>query len=191
LSVVIRRLIPGLQGEPGPRGLDGRDGNDGPQGERGPKGPKGDKGATGEQGPRGFTGPPGMPGAQGPPGSGSGSADQITLQKIAGETISAIKAVFASSDTEIKLSDNSDALRQYCIGITKTGGNLGDTLDIVTDGILQDASLAAFNINEPVWVGLSGALTQTPNSVGVLIEVGYYLGQNKIEVEIKRPIILA
>jgi len=139
---------------------------------------------SGGVGPQGPQGPAGPAGADGSPGA-------LEITKIAGETISAIKAVYADTNTTIKHSDKSVAGRQFCIGISKTAGIATSSIEVIIDGVLTDASFSGFTRNEPIFVGSSGALTQTPPTSGVLLEVGYYLGENKIEVEIKRPIILA
>lgn len=136
----------------------------------------------------------GLPGPQGPPGppgqSGTPGTNLVVL-KTAGETISAGKAVYLDTATVVKLSDHSVVARQKCIGVAKTAATIGNPIEIIVDGAFEDAIFSGFTINEPVWVGLSGVLTQTPPTSGVLLEAGYYLGENKIEIEIKRPIILA
>ena len=137
---------------------------------------------TGGVGPQGPAGPPGADGAPG---------TSLVAIKIAGETISAGKAVYLDTATVVKLSDRSVTARQKCIGVAKTGATTGNPLEVITDGIFTDSIFSGFAINEPIWVGLNGVLTQTPPTSGVLLEAGYYLGENKIEVEIKRPIILA
>jgi len=139
-------------------------------------------GGTGPQGPQGPAGPAGPSGTPG---------TSLVVTKIAGETISAGKAVYLDTATVVKLADHSILARQKCIGVAKTAATVGNTIEVITDGIFQDAIFSGFAINEPVWVGLSGVLTQTPPTSGVLLETGYYLGENKIEIEIKRPIILA
>lgn len=139
-------------------------------------------GGTGPQGPQG---PPGPAGPSGTPGT------SLVVTKTAGETISAGKAVYLDTATVVKLADHSVVARQKCIGVAKTAATIGNPIEIIVDGAFEDAIFSGFTINEPIWVGLSGVLTQTPPTSGVLLEAGYYLGENKIEIEIKRPIILA
>jgi hypothetical protein len=139
-------------------------------------------GGTGPQGPQG---PPGPAGPSGTPGT------SLVVTKTAGETISAGKAVYLDTATVVKLADHSVVARQKCIGIAKTAATSGNPIEIIVDGAFEDAIFSGFTINEPIWVGTSGTLTQTPPTSGVLLEAGYYLGENKIEIEIKRPIILA
>lgn len=133
----------------------------------------------------------GPAGPQGPPGASGTPGTSLVVTKTAGETISAGKAVYLDTATVVKLSDHSVVARQKCIGVAKTAATVGNSIEVITDGIFTDAIFSGFTLNEPVWVGLNGVLTQTPPTSGVLLEAGYYLGENKIEVEIKRPIILA
>lgn len=133
----------------------------------------------------------GPAGPQGPPGASGAPGTSLVVTKTAGETISAGKAVYLDTATVVKLSDRSILARQKCIGVAKTAALSGNLLEVITDGVFTDAIFSGFTINEPIWVGLNGVLTQTPPTSGVLLEAGYYLGENKIEIEIKRPIVLA
>jgi predicted RecA/RadA family phage recombinase len=139
----------------------------------------------------GGTGPQGPQGPAGPTGPSGVAGTSLVITKTAGETISAGKAVYLDTATTVKFSDHSVPARQKCIGVAKTAATAGNPLDIITDGVFEDSIFSGFTINESVWVGTNGVLTQTPPTSGVLLEAGYYLGENKIEIEIKRPIILA
>lgn len=180
---------PGPQGEPGPQGPIGPapehewDGSrlrfqnpDGTWGEYvNLKGPKGTKGEAGKRGP---------PGQDGNPGGGT----QQTISKIAFEDISAVRAVYLVSDTEVALSDFSVVGKQRVIGVSRSASLTGGTVQIVTEGVLQDASFSSFQLNEAIFVGANGVITQTRPTTGVMLEVGYYIGNNEIKVEIQRPI---
>lgn len=147
------------------------------------KGPKGKDGKSGPRGPQGQQGDPGT--------NGTGGDASVTIIKTAGETISAGKAVYLDSFDTVKLSDHSVLGKQYCVGIAITAATLGNDITVQTDGVFEDSIFSGFTINNPFWVGINGSLTQTAPASGVLLEAGYYLGQNKIEIEIQRRIILA
>jgi hypothetical protein len=138
-----------------------------------------------------IAGPAGPQGIQGPAGTPAVDSTNFLVSKIAGETISAGKAVYLDTATIVKFSDHSVVARQKCIGVADTAATVGNAILVITDGVFEDAIFAGFTLNEPIFVGTSGVLTQTAPTTGVLIEVGYYIGENKIEVEIKRPIALA
>ncbi len=140
---------------------------------------------SGSTGPQGPAGPAGPAGPSGTPGT------SLVVTKTAGETISAGKAVYLDTATVVKLADHSILARQKCIGVAKTAATSGNSIEVITDGVFEDAIFSGFTLNEPIWVGTNGTLVQVPPTSGVLLEAGYYLGENKIEIEIKRPIILA
>lgn len=202
-------IVAGPRNKQGPQGPQGPEGPQGPQGETGPapehewvgsrlrfKNPdgtwgqlidlKGDKGKDGAKGDRGPRGPMGI---EGPPGSGGGGS-ALEITRTALQNISAAKAVYAVDDNQVDTSDFSVIGKQRVIGITRTAANAGADIKIVTDGIYEDAIFSGFQLNKSIYVGANGALTQTKPTTGVLLEVGYYLGQNKIEIEIQRPIKL-
>lgn len=139
----------------------------------------------------GLVGPQGPQGPPGPAGPSGTTDNSLVVTKTAGETISAGKAVYLDTATVVKLSSHAVASRQKCVGVAKTAATSGGAIDIITDGVFEDPIFSGFTINEPVWVGTNGTLVQVPPTSGVLLEAGYYLGENKIEIEIKRPIILA
>lgn len=156
-----------------------------PDGSWGPwvdlEGPKGKDGKDGKPGPRGPRGMPGEPGAGG---------SRIEIERIADVEISAGKAVFAISPTHVDKSDAFVLGKQFCIGVARTAADAGQPIRIITDGVFEDTMFASFQLNKSIWVAADGTLTQTRPTSGVLLEVGYYLGQNKIEIEIQRPIKL-
>lgn len=201
-------IVAGPRNKQGPVGPQGPQGEQGPPGEIGPApehqwrgtelrfqnpdgswGPwvdlQGEDGKDGKAGPRGPRGPQGIPGD---PGTGGGGSFEV--ERIADVMISAGKAVFASSPTNVDLSDAFVSGKQFVIGITRTAGDAGQPVRVVTDGHFEDPMFASFQLNKSIWVSADGTLTQTRPTTGVLLEVGYYLGQNKIEIEIQRPIKL-
>lgn len=117
------------------------------------------------------------------------SAKILVLERIAGETISALKAVYLTDPNTCKLANNTDDIQGTVIGITLTAGNIGDTIKILSFGILDDPFFA-YTINQPVFLGLNGNLVTSQPSSGVLTEVGYGLGSGSFYVKINSPKIL-
>lgn len=185
-------------------GPQGPAGQQGPQGSVGPSGPAPEhewdgtklrfKNPNGSWGPwidlKGPKGEKGKDGKRGPPGrdgiSHAGSS-QVIL-KIASENISAIRCVYLVSDEQVALSDFQTSGKQRVIGIAKSAALAGEQIQIVTSGILQDPLFSSFNLNQAIFLGSNGQLTQTRPNTGVMIEVGYYIGNNEIKIEIHRPI---
>jgi hypothetical protein len=110
----------------------------------------------------------------------------------AGETISAVKAVY-SNGTNLFLGDaDEDYQHASVIGISLTSGNVGTEIRYIIDGQLYDSSFA-FTDGEPVYLGISGALTQVdPDSSGhkYRVLIGYATGTNGINININEPIEL-
>lgn len=110
----------------------------------------------------------------------------------AGETISAVKAVY-SNGVALFLGDaNTDYQHASTVGISITGGNATEEIRYLIDGPLYDSSFS-FTDGEPVFLALSGALTQTdPLTLGYTYRVliGYATGVNGLNINIKEPIEL-
>lgn len=117
------------------------------------------------------------------------SAKVLVLERTAGETISALKAVYLTDSTTCKLANNTDDIQGTVIGISLTAGNLGDTIKILSFGIIDDPFFT-YTINDPVFLGTNGNLITTQPSSGVLTEVGYGLGAGSFYVKPNSPKIL-
>lgn len=115
----------------------------------------------------------------------------VDSEVVAGQTISALRAVVALADGRVVYADNNTSYEMArAFGITLSAANVNESLLVVTQGELQDVAFAAFTVNEDVFLGANGVLTQTPTSVGFHVVLGSYIGNNKIKVEIENPIIL-
>lgn len=131
--------------------------------------------ATGEQG------PPGRPGEPGPAG---GSA----LQRVAGETLSALRAVY-ELDGVVRYLDYRDADHvALLIGVTITAGLASEPVNIQSAGPLTDASWQW--APGPVWVGSAGQLTQAPPDDGFDLLIGSAVSATRIQLNLQRPIDL-
>lgn len=110
----------------------------------------------------------------------------------AGETISAVKAIY-SNGVALFLGDaNTDYQHASIVGISITGGNTADEIRYLIDGPLYDSSFS-FTDGEPVFLALNGGLTQTdPMTLGYTYRVliGYATGTNGININIQEPIEL-
>jgi hypothetical protein len=131
--------------------------------------------ATGEQG------PPGRPGEPGPAG---GSA----LQRVAAETLSALRAVY-ELDGVVRYLDYRDADHvALLIGVTITAGLASEPVNIQSAGPLTDASWQW--APGPVWVGSAGHLTQAPPDDGFDLLIGSAVSATRIQLNLQRPIEL-
>lgn len=117
------------------------------------------------------------------------SAKTLILEKEASENISALKLVYLDSSLSCSLADNSISGKVNSCGISINAGILGDTIKILSFGILEDASFL-FGVNEPLYLDINGGLTNVPPTTGYLTKIGYGLGAGSIYIKIEKPITL-
>ena len=129
----------------------------------------------------GDQGPPGVPGIPGPAG---GSA----LQRQAGETLSALLAVYELAGQVFALDANDGDHIDLLLGITLTAASLGQPLNILRSGVIEDAG---WNWTPGrVWLGIDGALSQTPPTAGFDVLIGAATSATQITLNIQDPITL-
>ena len=118
--------------------------------------------------------------------------DQKGETLAAGETISAVKAVY-SNGTNLFLGDaNENFQHASIVGISITAGGIGDEIRYLLNGPLYDSSFV-FTDGEPVYLAENGGFTQTdPDTLGYLyrVYVGIATGSNGININIDDPIEL-
>lgn len=117
----------------------------------------------------------------------------VTIQgnqnsRIAGETISAIRAIFLDSG-EIFIADQSVEIKSNVFGISITGSVMGGAVVVKESGELYDSSLS-FTIGSPVFLSNSGQLTQTAPVSGFRVLIGYAIATNGLNINIQEPILI-
>lgn len=127
----------------------------------------------------------GTPGPQGP--SGMHGIEQFA----AGEALSGHRAV-AISGNAVTYADNLDATRQNgMVGVTLQAALSGDTVNVCVLGTITEISWS-WTPNRPVYLGASGALTQTPPAAPAFQRiVGYATSDTSLFVSVEQPITLA
>lgn len=127
----------------------------------------------------------GRPGPIGQPGPAGGSA----VLRTAGETLSALAAVYELPDGTVYALDAEDDDRiDLLVGITITSASAGAEVTIQRSGPLDAAGLGL----QPgrVWLGRSGQLTQTPPETGFDILLGYATAEQRIYLDPQPAITL-
>lgn len=104
----------------------------------------------------------------------------------AGETISAVKAVY-QSDAEIFLGDPDESLKSNIVGITQTAGASGTLIKVTNSGSFFDSSFS-FVIGEPVYLGELGLVTQAEPTQNFRVRLGFAIAQNGFNINIQEPI---
>jgi hypothetical protein len=129
----------------------------------------------------GEQGPAGRPGQPGPAG---GSA----MQREAGETLSALRAVYELDGQVFYLDYRDSDHIELLLGITLNAGQLGEPLNVQRSGVLDDAGWSW--VLGPVWLGAAGALTQAPPSDGYHLLLGAAVASTRLLINLQPPIKL-
>lgn len=128
-------------------------------------------------------------GEQGPPGVGIPGPDGgAAFQRAAGETLSALRAVY-ELNRQVFALDCRDALHiDLLLGVTLTAADAPELLDIQRGGVIDDAG---WNWQPGrIWLGAAGALTQTPPAEGFDVLLGAAASPTRITLNLQDPIEL-
>lgn len=139
------------------------------------------------QGQRQFTAVGAVAGRRGPIGE-PGPAGGSTLQRTAGELISALRVLY-ELDGSVYLLDYRDAANiDLILGISLTAAGAGETLNVQRSGVIEDSgwSLAPGR----VWLGANGFLSQVPPADGFDVLIGSAMSATRITLNLSDPIEL-
>ena len=129
----------------------------------------------------GRQGPPGLQGAPGPAG---GSA----FQRLAGETLSALRVVYEQNGQVFTLDAGDGEHIDLLLGVTLTAAEQGATINVQRSGAIDDAG---WNWQPGrIWLGAEGALTQTPPVDGFAVLLGAAVSATRITLNIQDAIQL-
>lgn len=109
--------------------------------------------------------------------------------RIAGEPISALQAVYELPDGTVwPLSSDDSEHIDLLVGITITGAREGAGVAVQRSGLLDASGL---NLQPGrVWLGMGGALTQTPPENGFDTLLGYATAEQRLYIDISETILL-
>lgn len=113
------------------------------------------------------------------------------LLKIADEDISALRLLAATSATNVELAEASGGSAMV-IGVSRTAGNSGATIEIIQSGEVSDSSFN-FPVDTKLFLGADGMITDvvpTAPSSEYLVRIGHSLGSGRIFLNIETPIRL-
>lgn len=107
---------------------------------------------------------------------------------VADGNVSAIKAIYKTING-VAHGDPSTYAEATIIGVSITGNTNGNVIKYKIAGKLEDSSFS-FPVNDPIYLGSDGAITNTPPTIGHSTRLGSSLGVGAIQIEIEEPIIL-
>src|SRR4030067_2042131 len=103
------------------------------------------------------------------------SAKVLILEKNANESISALSLVYLDTSLTCRNADNLIYNTSICVGIALNGGAIGDLIKILSFGIVEDPFFI-FGLNDPIYLGLNGVITDIAPTSGILVKIGNGLG---------------
>jgi len=143
----------------------------------------------------GVAGPQGPPG---PPGPASNYAElaafanALKVTRIANAAINKGDAVYPISATHVDLATaNSSKSKATVFGFALGTVLAGAQIDILILGILEDPIFSIFTLNDPLFLDVSGGVTDTKRTTGYHVIVAKSLGGNQIFVNINEPLTLS
>lgn len=118
------------------------------------------------------------------------SAEKLAAFFIAGEIISALKVVRLNTTSDAFVADPTGTFEEAkAIGIARSAGGIGATIDVQTFGILEDASFT-FSANTPLFLSATGSITDVAPVSGYNVQIGHGLGAGSIFIALREPILL-
>lgn len=112
---------------------------------------------------------------------------QVTL--IASEIISALKMVYQTSPTSVGLSDHQNSSKKDVVGIALNSSNIGGNVTVLLFGRVEDPFFN-FPLNDNLFLGNNGIVTNIPPISGYFVIIGKSLGAGAIFINIERTVVL-
>ena len=111
------------------------------------------------------------------------------VRKIATETISALKLVVPVDKDRVEIAEPSVFADSMVLGVATTSGNNGDEIKVTTYGEIEDAFFN-FPVNDLLYLGNNGTITNVAPSDPFHVSIGKSLGPGAIFIDIEQPIAL-
>lgn len=124
----------------------------------------------------------------------SAEAARLVISRIASVSISAMQLVKSDSATHVSIATSQSTFEDSeVLGLALVGASVGDPVDILIFGAVQDGSFS-FTLNDPVFLGGSGQVTQTVPASPTdthSVRVGKAIASDELFLNIAQPIVLA
>ena len=126
----------------------------------------------------------GQRGKQGIPGPAGGAA----VERVAGETISALRVVYELNGQVFALDYRDTEHVDLLLGVTLTAADAGQPVNVQRLGAVDDGGWSW----QPgrVWLGATGSLTQTPPTDGFDVLIGAAVASGRLLLTLQDPLEL-
>jgi len=133
--------------------------------------------SVGEPGPRGATGP-----------AGSGVN---TITRPAATALGGHRVVIINASGKAAYADKSQPTHVYAIlGVTTGAAEQDADVEVQTFGEMQEPSFN-WTLNQEIFLGANGQMTQTPPSSGFQRVIGFPLATDTLFIDLNTPVVLA
>jgi hypothetical protein len=126
-------------------------------------------------------------------GNGTGfvsQAEWLVIEKIAGESISALNLVrFQDANNVVKATNDQTYADAKVTGIALNGASIGGTVRVLIFGIIEDPFFT-FPANTLLFLGVDGTITSTPPLSGFSAIIGEAPAVGVVTLSIREPTIL-
>ena len=142
----------------------------------------------------GSQGPQGPPGPAGPSGSTTDAdfAGALKVTRVANATIVKGDALYAVSSTHVDLASANTSLGEATVfGFALNNADPSEDVEVLILGVLEDAVFSVFTLNSPLFLDVTGGITDTKRTSGYHVVVGKALGANQIFITIRDPLVIA
>lgn len=116
----------------------------------------------------------------------SGGSGGSTISITAAEDLGGHRAIRAGG----YYADSSALGTAMVLGITTSATVSGGNATVYTGGEVAESSWT-WDVSKPVYLGLTGLLTQIVPTTGVIVEIGKPTAATKLLIEIQPPVVLA
>jgi hypothetical protein len=124
-------------------------------------------------------------GTQGPAGAGAVAPG---FESIAAVALSALHVVYRAADGLRYASSDAPITAAQAVGILPSAINANAVGFVQTGDEITDASWS-WSLGS-VWLGINGALTQTPVSSGAQVEIGIAISPNTLLIRVQPSILI-
>jgi hypothetical protein len=131
---------------------------------------------------------PASTGLQGPPGA---AGDMVLTDYLAGEALGGDRVVIVGDDSRLYYADNTNLAHLFRIlGVTNGAADPNAQANVRTGGVMAEPTWN-WSLDQFIYLGRNGLLTQIIPAIGFLIVVGWPITPTKVMVDVKIPLVLA
>ena len=112
---------------------------------------------------------------------------------VASAVISALKLVRINGGGILHADNNIAYTDAKTLGIALNSAPIGGNVNVLMFGTVEDAFFSGMIINDPIFLGVDGALTQIAPSAPTakyIARIGKYIGRNTVLIQIEEPTLL-